>query len=175
MSDVSVSRQPLRGMISLRGDLSSDALRGACKTVTGAEIPDMRGATLAGEGGIAWMSPDELLLLTPIDAVPSAIGQLSDSLSGTHHMATDLSDARAVFRLSGSGWREVVARLSPADAAPAALPPGTMRRTRLAQVAAAIWVRSETEAEVFCFASVADYVEGLLQNAAASGTVGFYG
>ena len=54
-----------------------------------------------------------------------------------------------------------------------AFPVGTLRRTRLAQVPAAIWFEDEETAFVVAFRSVADYVFALLSNA-AKGEVGYY-
>ena len=92
-----------------------------------------------------------------------------------HALVTDVSDARAMFELRGGGLRDVLAKLTPADMSAAALPPGELRRSRLAQVPAAFWLRSETAAQVICFRSVARYVFDLLKTAAQPGSaVGFH-
>ena len=168
---VDVRENGLRGMITLRGDLSSASLRDAATGVTAVDFPDRRGATMAGGHGLCWMSPDELLILVPYDEVQSALGGIAKALAGTHHLAVDVSDARASFQLTGDGGsiRNVLAKLTPADMRPSALPAGEMRRTRLAQVPAAIWFRNDSTAELICFRSVAEYVWGLLVNAAEPG------
>jgi sarcosine oxidase, subunit gamma len=53
---------------------------------------------------------------------------------------------------------------------PQALPIGQIRRTRLAQVAAAFWIRDNETAEIVCFRSVAEYVFGILQISARPGS-----
>ncbi len=161
-----------RGMILLRGDLGAAALRDACAQVTGLAMPDAGGAVCDGDTGLLWMSPDEALILLPRTGVTAALATLAEALAGVHHLAADVSDARAVIRLEGEGLREVLARLTPADLHPAALPPGRVRRTRLAQAAAAFWLHDETRADLICFRSVAVYVFDLLANAAGSGPVG---
>lgn len=55
----------LQGMITLRGDLASATLKAAVMAATGAEVPTSGQVSLAEQGGVAWMSPDELLLLVP--------------------------------------------------------------------------------------------------------------
>lgn len=165
---VSVHEAGLRGMITLRGDLSSRRLRKVCTEITGAAMPDVGAANCDGDRGLCWMSPDELLILVERDKVAEALGKIVDAMKDRHHLAVDVSDARAVFTVAGQGMREVLAKLTPADMHPDALSPGVMRRTRLGQVAAAFWLRDEETAEVICFRSVARYVFDLLSNAARS-------
>jgi len=155
------------GMITLRGD--QGALGDAVRAVIGADLPARRQIVAEGARACAWMSPDELLLMLPRGDVPAAMGQLAQMLAGVHHLAADVSDARAVLRVSGPLAREVLAKLTPADVSPQALPVGEMRRTRLAQVAAAVRVIAEGEIEVICFRSVARYMFDLLAMSARPG------
>ena len=173
---VSVRENGLRGMITLRGDLAATPLRNAATGVTGLDFPDQRGANCVGEKGLCWMSPDELLILLPYGEVGKALSAIGTTLKGSHHLAVDVSDARASFTLEGesAAIRNVLAKLTPADLRPASLPTGEMRRTRLAQVAAAVWFHEENRAEVICFRSVAEYVWGLLVNAAEPGSEAGY-
>lgn len=164
----------LRGMITLRGDLSSQTLQKACRDVTGQDVPDTRRASVEGDTGLAWMSPDELLVMVPhVDAL-SSVETLNTILAGEHHMAVNVSDARAVFRVDPSLSRDVLARLSPVDFHVDSFGPGDFRRTRIAQVAAAFWMEPDGAIHVICFRSVAAYVFGLLTNAAKSGPSGLF-
>lgn len=157
------------GMITLRGDLSAAPLRAVVRAVCGTDMPDRGGMAFADGQGAAWMSPDEALLLLPRADVAGALARIATDLAGLHHLAVDMSDARALFRLEGAAIRDVLARLTPADVSPAALSPGTVRRTRLAQVPAAFWLDDAATAHVLCFRSVAQYVFDLLANAARPG------
>ena len=163
---VSVREMGLQGMVTLRADLGAAAK--AVKHVTGAAMPGVRAVTQGDAMSVAWMSPDELLILCDHARAGEVVSALTDALSGTHHLAVDVSDARAVFGLSGEAGplRDVLAKITPADIA--ALEPGEMRRTRLQQVPAAIWFESATEARVVCFRSVAAYVFDLLRISAIS-------
>ena len=163
---VTVTEAGLRGMITLKGDLASTALKNAATAVAGVDMPGARGINAAGNKGLAWMAPDELLILLPHGDTGSALSQIADTLKDEHHLAADVSDARAMFTLEGPAIRDVLAKLTPADLSPAALQPGELRRTRLAQVPAAFWFETETTAHLICFRSVAAYVFGLLANAA---------
>ncbi len=165
----------LRGMVTLRGDLGSAKFRKAVAAVAGVKVPGQRGAVIEGERGLCWMSPDELLLLCPYQAVGEVVAGVEKALKGTHFLAADVSDARAVFRVSGVDAREVLAKLTPADVSPRGLQPGECRRTRLAQVPAAVWMLDEATFEVICFRSVARYVFDLLKSAAMPGSeVGYF-
>lgn len=168
-----IEERGLRGMITLRGDLASTALKEAVKSVAGPVpgivsgiVPGQREIVLSGDNGVAWMSPDELLVLVPYAEAEAAAA----ALEAPDRMAVNLSDARAVFRVSGPQARAVLAKLSPVDLSPAAFKPGMIRRTRLAQVPAAFWMVGEDAFELVCFRSVAGYVFDLLCTAAARGS-----
>jgi len=170
---VTVREMGLRGMITLRGDLASTGLKNVCTGVTGLDMPGPNRATCVGETGLCWMSPDEMLLLVAHDRVGEALSSIAATMGDAHHLAVDVSDARAVFEITGPGLREVLAKLTPADMHPEALPVGVMRRTRVGQVAAAFWLQDEETAELICFRSVARYMFDLLANAAAAPQPGY--
>ncbi|MCP3970609.1 MAG: sarcosine oxidase subunit gamma [Rhodobacteraceae bacterium] len=164
------------GMIALRGDLGAAKLKGAVKKATGVAVPGMRKAGFAGDNGVCWMSPDELLILCPYESAGDMTTALQEALAGTHHLAANVSDARARIVVSGGDMREVLAKLTPADVSAAAFVPGDFRRSRLAQVPAAFWMADDETVEVVCFRSVARYVFDILKNAAIPGSeAGFMG
>ena len=163
---VKVEEAGLRGMITLRGDLGAIKLKRAVETLTAVEVPSVGKIIQKGRYGVAWMSPDELLILTPFESAQMHTAALSGALKGAHHLAVNVSDARAVFTLTGTGAREVLAKLTPVDLSPGAFSSGQIRRTRLAQVPAAFWISGADKFEVVCFRSVAQYVFGLLKQAA---------
>ncbi|PRX37944.1 sarcosine oxidase subunit gamma [Meinhardsimonia xiamenensis] len=166
----SVSELAPRGMITLRGDLSAKKLQAAAMAAAGVKaFPGRLGAVVEGERAILWFSPDELLILCPKAEVGEALEKLGKALKGTHHLAADVSDARAIFAVAGKSAREVLAKLTPADVSPEALPAGMVRRSRLAQVPAAFWPSGEDRFEIIAFRSVADYVFELLATAARTG------
>lgn len=169
---VSVADAGLAGMITLRCDLGSGGL-GAALEGLGLEVPGT-GAIIgpAGARQAAWMSPDELLLLTGYDSAHDDAAALGAALAGEHALVEVVSDARALFVLKGEGVREVLSRLTPADLRPSRFGPGIIRRTRLAQVPAAIWFPAGDEARVVVFRSVAQYAFDLLAGAAKAHQAG---
>ncbi|NNE86871.1 MAG: sarcosine oxidase subunit gamma [Silicimonas sp.] len=171
---VRVEDAGLLGMITLRLEATDTATKALHDG--GFKRPE-QGAVMGGlSGGALWMSPDEVLLLCDYDAVGETIARLNDHFDGQHFLAADVSDARCVIKLTGEARavRETLARLTPADLRAQAVPPGTLRRTRLAQVPAAIWFENEETAVIVAFRSVADYVFGLLTNAAKGDAVGHF-
>lgn len=158
----------LRGMITLRGDLGAPATAAAVKAATGTAVPAPRRIAVAGDRAAAWMSPDEILILVPYATAGATLAALGTALAGTHHLAADVSDARAMFTIRGPKAGEVLMKLCPADLS--ALAEGEVRRTRAAQVAAAFWKSGPEEFTLVSFRSVAAYVMGLLETAARPGS-----
>lgn len=164
-----ITEQPARGMITLRGNLAEVAVKNAATGVAGVDMPDQRACRIVGPRGIAWMSPDELLVMVPDDEVASTVTTMTETLAGQHSLVVDVSDARALFRIEGPGAREALAKLSPVDLSPAAFGPGQIRRTRLGHVPVAFWMVGDDAFELVCFRSVAQYVFDLLKAAAEPG------
>ncbi len=147
-----VTRLTDRGMITLRADFAS---------LKGITVPETRKV----RDGVAWMSPDELLVMVPKSEVPAKLAELEKTLRG-HYLLADVSDARAVFSLTGDTAREILAKGAPVDMSPDAFEPGDIRRTRIGQVAAAFWMVDEQTINIVCFTSVAEYLEHWLRHAA---------
>ncbi len=165
---VAIREAGLQGMITLRGELGAEGLAKAVQDATGCAMPAPRRVTSAGTCGVAWMSPDEVMILCSHDKAPDIARTLSKALEGQFATVAVVSDARAVFKLQGAGWRDALAKICPVDFA--TLTEGDIRRTRAAQVAAAIWVSGKDEATLVCFRSVAGYMFDLLSTVAAKGT-----
>jgi len=168
---VTVEEAGLRGMITLRGDLTSDKMAAAVKTATGLAIPRARQIKTGMKATVAWMSPDELLLIVDHAKADATVANLSKSLKGEHHLAVNVSDARAVFTISGKGAREVLAKGAPVDLSPDGLKKGEIRRTRVGQIAAAFWLTGDDELVLVCFRSVAGFMFDWLRTAARKGSL----
>lgn len=164
----------LRGMISVRGNLSSAKFKAAVKSVTGLAVPAQRRVETNRDISVAWMSPDELLIVCDYPDASTHVAALGEALANEHALAVNVSDARSVVRVSGAGARDTLAKLCPVDLSQTAFQQGMIRRTRLAQVAAAFWITDAHSFDVICFRSVADYVFDSLAVAAEDGAeVGF--
>ena len=163
------------GMITLRGDMGLAAVRKAAAAGSGCALPGIRKAAFAGDATLCWMSPDEMLLVFPYGEAGARQAAMAKALGAAHSLVADVSDARAMLRVSGPNAREVLAKLSPVDLSPGAFGVGDLRRSRIAQVAAAYWMDAEDSFRIVCFRSVAEYVYGVLKTAAAEGPeVGYF-
>ncbi|SIT03205.1 sarcosine oxidase subunit gamma [Paracoccus saliphilus] len=153
------------GMITIRADLScaGDAIAEA----VGLVIPETLRIVTDGSRSLGWMSPDELLLVLPAQETAETLVALEQALTGEHALVADMSDARAVFDVTGPHAEDVIAKLCPAD--PVALPSDGLRRTRAAQTAAAFW-QIESGFRMIGFRSTADYLGLVLRNAAIPGS-----
>ena len=159
-----VTRLDRHGMVTLRGAWDDLA---APLEAEGLAVPEQRRISDGAGAAVAWMSPDEGLVLCDHAAAPGMAARIGAAEGFV--TALDVSDARAVFDVTGEGADDVLAKLSPADLA--AVEAHEMRRSRLAQVAAAFW-RIDGGWRVVCFRSVGTYVEDLLVNAARGPALG---
>ena len=172
---VDVAELGLSGMITVRGDLASTGIKNAVTGLAAVDMPGQREIQVDGGRGIAWMSPDELLVLVPYDEAAGAAETMQAALGDEHALVVNVSDARAHFRISGAGAREVLAKGSPVDFSPEAFGPGQIRRSRVGQVAAAFWISGEDSFDLVCFRSVAGYMFDWLTTAAKEGSLpGYY-
>ncbi len=169
---VQIRDMGLQGMITLRGDLAEVKLKKVIQSATGGDMPGQGHVALSKTGGAAWMSPDEVLIMVPYADVADKMAAIDKALFEDHHLAADVSDARCMFSITGDDAlvREALAKLAPVDFSPAAFKVGQFRRSRMAQVPAAMWMAAEGEARVVCFRSVAQYVFDVLKGAAAPGS-----
>lgn len=157
------------GMITMRCDLGGVPLKRALKTACSGEVPGRGEICTFGDTRIAWMSPDELLLLVPEGSAERIVLSLRKSLSGQHHLVEDVSGMRNLFRISGAGVQDVLAQGAPVDLA--LFRPGMIRRTRIGLLAAAFWMTAPDSFEIVCFRSVSGHLGAWLHNAAQSGNL----
>ena len=170
-----VEEAGLQGMVTLKGDLGSAKMKAALKAV-GPGLPDRRQIVEKDDRAVAWMARDEVLILCPHAEANAVVAELEAALEGEHILAVNVSDARVMLRVTGPGAREALAKLAPVDLHPESFKAGEMRRTRLAQVPAAIWLSEADEISVIAFRSVAKYVFDILAlSADDSGRVGYFG
>ena len=162
---VTVAEAAPRPMVQLRGDFAEESLRDAVRLTMNSEFPEPLTILRGDRGQVAWMSPDELLLMP--ESAQDALQSLGDKLGDRHHLALDVSDMRSEMVLHGTAVRDVLAKACPVDFG--TLQPGQFRRTRMSQAAVALWLDDEETAHVLCFRSVARYVFDVLASGARKG------
>ena len=167
---VRVSEKGPHGMITVRGKLSDAKIKAGVKAALAVAVPGQRKINAKNDVSVAWMSPDELLVLCPYDQADALVQTLQSKLSDQHALVAKVSDARALIEVSGVDVREVLAKLTPADVSETAFTVGDFRRSRLAQVAAAFWLQDEATLQIVCFRSVAQYVFDILKISGETGS-----
>ena len=158
-----ISDAGLKGMITLKGDLSSDAIAQAVKAAVGLAMPGNGECKSGAKGAVAWMAADEVMLLCEYEAADKVIGELEKALNGQHFLAANVSDARAMFKIEGDAIKDVLAKGTPTKLD--GFVAGQFRRSRIGQIAAAFWMVSESEAYVVCFRSVGEHMFNWLKTA----------
>lgn len=156
------------GMLLIKADLASAPVAAAVERIFGVGVPGRCEAEGDRERAVAWMAPDELLALVPAERAREALAELQSALAGEHALCADVSAMRACFEIQGEGVRDVLAKGTPADVSPSAFGPGGFRRTRMGQLAAAIWMLDGRSARIFCLRSEAAHLREWLDEAVAS-------
>ncbi|MCC6306463.1 MAG: sarcosine oxidase subunit gamma [Rhodobacteraceae bacterium] len=167
------ARLPAAGMVALKADLARPEVAPAL-AAAGLALPPGRRILRGARGQAAWMAPDELLLLVPRAEAAAVAEGLRARLGEAGALVAEVSDLRILFALEGPGAREALARLVPVDLAPSAFGPGDFRRTRLSQVAAALWMETPGVFRIAVARSVAAYAGELLAGAVTGGASGLY-
>ncbi|MBL4808343.1 MAG: sarcosine oxidase subunit gamma [Rhodobacteraceae bacterium] len=161
------------GMVTIRADLTDAKTCTEIETATGLTVPAPRRMNGSRDHGLAWMSPDELLVFCPKSTEPVDLALKIDASISGHSMSTDVTYARAVFTLEGVGSREVLAKGAPVDLSVGSFAIGDFRRTRVGQLAAAFWMVAEKPDTfgLICQASVCDFMFDWLSTAAKKGSL----
>lgn len=163
---VKVSSDSDLGMVTLRGDLSSQAMKDAM----GFDVPERRKIVHQKDKSIGWMAPDELLILCPKQNSTKIVSKLQSDLRIMHALIVDVSDSRSVFVLQGPKVREVIAKLAPVAVAPGQFGPGEFRRSRFGQLATTFWMTNREEVKIICLRSFSTYMYELLCMSASKGS-----
>ena len=144
----------------------------AAAAALGFDLPtEPRTAVTAGDVTCLWFSIDQWLIVAPRDAASGLAEGLRGALEGKSHALTDVSDMRAVLRISGDATRMVLAKCCPIDVFAEDFRPGFVRRLSFGEIAAAIHVVSAepVTVDLYVFRSYADYALDWLTEAAGSG------
>ncbi len=168
-----------RGMIDLRGNAADAKFMAAAKSAIGVALPTApRTSATKGDVTVLWLSIDQWLVTLPREKLTKTFAALRKKTEGMFALATDMSDARTVIRLSGDGAREVLMKGTSVDMLAPDVIQGTVRRMLFAEIAAACHVvGAEPDVlDLYVFRSYADYAwEWLLATARSGARVRLYG
>jgi sarcosine oxidase subunit gamma len=169
MSEIVIEELRDRGMIDLKGDPSVPGFRDGVAAVLGLDLPlEPRSSATKGSTTVLWLSVDQWLITLPYDEAAQTAARLHAALAKHHALVVDLSDARAIFRISGLGAREVAMKGASADLTHKDYRAGTVRRLSFAELAAMVHVVSDTPEilDLYVFRSVGHHVRQFLETAA---------
>ncbi len=168
-----------KGMIDLRGETDDAKFMAAAKSVLGVALPTKPRTSVAkGDVAVLWLSIDQWLVTLPREKCAKTFEALRKKTAGMFALATDMSDARTIIRLSGDGAREVLMKGTSVDMLAPEITIGTVRRMLFAEIAAACHVigTDPETLDLYVFRSYADYAwEWLLATAPSGAKVRLYG
>lgn len=147
------------GKIDLRGDPNDRAFMGAVGRALDLLLPT-EPCQSTGNGPITalWVGPNQWLIRCPKHDVADIAAGLEEATRGVHSAITDLSDARAVFRLSGPDMVEVLAKGCPLDLHSRTAKPGYVAGSILAKIDALIHLHQADVVDIYVNRSFADYL-----------------
>ncbi|MFI9251799.1 sarcosine oxidase subunit gamma [Streptomyces sp. NPDC053069] len=155
---VTLTEWPFVTMVNLRVDPASEAADRIEKTL-GTPLPRQCGHTTAsGPHTVAWLGPDEWLVLSQAEATAVA-AELRAALADAPGSVVDVSANRTTLELSGPAARQVLEKGCPLDLHPRAFGPGQAVSTTVGPVAVLLWqVDDRPTYRLFPRSSFADHL-----------------
>ena len=174
-SDISIQELKTVGMISVRGDLLNNRFQKIITNSCNLAVPKPLSINHNKYLSIAWMSPDELLILDYSESYLEKITEDFESLATSMEtLVLDTSSSRCLFLINGSLWREVLAKGTPIDLRPTSFKRDSFRRTRMGQIAVAFWMVNEHSAHITCSSSHSSFFYDWLCNASTKDSLEKY-
>ena len=156
---VAMQEKPFRGLVNLRGRSGNRSFMSAVKKALKLALPTEANTTAsAGDVTIAWLGPDEWLVITP-DAGPETAAKLRKALADRQAAVTDVSESRTCVQISGPRAREAIAKGCPIDLHPRVFGVGRCAQSHLSK--AGILLLQIDEAPTFDLYVVRSFAEYL--------------
>ena len=153
------------GMVSVKVNPLDAKVREIVQSISGTQCPPIGKISYGKKMSVGWMSTDEYAIFGKSSDATKLVNRIGLKLKKYDHLCLNMSDSRRCFRLTGKGWREVLSKGTPTDISPQAFANGVLRRTRIANVAVAIWSFNENEVFIISMTSVGDFMLEWLINA----------
>lgn len=143
-----LAEQPLSGKLALRGNPADESFIRNVEGAIGVSLPlEPNKVIEAVDRTVFWRGPDEWLVELSLDDLSEFALRLETGLADFHSSVVDVSDAFTVFRLSGTGTRNVLAAGCPLDLHNSVFKPGDCAQTHYLK--SGILLRLIDEAPVF--------------------------
>ena len=167
---VGLKEQAFQVHLNLRGDPGDDAFVSAVEGELGIPLP-LQANTISHKHDlvIAWLGPDEWLLIATPEAGQVIKSQLERSLSSLHCSFNDLSGGQTIISVSGPRSLDVLAKGCTLDLHPRVFGPSQCAQSHLAKSSVLIIPRISnlTAYDVVVRRSFADYLWQWLVKAAS--------
>lgn len=161
---VTVKIAPATTRLIFRGDTSAAK---ACGKALGLALPFKACAATTGDGMAAlWLGPDEWLLLTPDGAAAAIRHSIERALSGYPHSLVDVSHRQVGLIVAGLDGEQLLASSCLLDLDSSGFPVGMCTRTIFGKAEIILWRTGPAMFHIEVWRSFADYVAGLLAEAA---------
>lgn len=157
-SQVSIERIENLSIVSLK--VSSKSLESARNSLQLASPT----STSNGDLRSLWFGPDRWLLVSDSKSTDSMVEECEKSLADVLHNAVDYSAGLAVFRLRGTGARDLLAAGCGIDFRDEKFPVGNCCRTRFAQIAAIIAADGPERFDIYVDHSYGKYLGDWLRD-----------
>ena len=156
-ADITVSEQPLTGFLVIRGNAADPAFTAGVEQAIGLALPGTLQSTSNEKRRLCWISPDEWVVILPIDECFAAERALRDSLSG-HFAVVNGSGGQTMLLADGAGVRKMLNKSTPYDVHPSNFPVGKVVTSVFAKTQAVIIRAGEDQWQLIIRRSFADYV-----------------
>lgn len=164
---VSIAIRSGRGFLNLRLNPRGGQALEAAERILGQAIPAAANTFTAGEHEVYWLGPDEWLIVTGAERVPSLDNELAEALDGFHAAVNDVSGGNVELHVSGLDARTVLAKGCALDLHPREFAPGQCAQTGLGRAAVLLAARDDpTACAIVVRRSFSDYLRRWLANAA---------
>ncbi len=121
-------------------------------------------STSNGDPRSLWFGPDRWLLVSDSKSADSMVEECEKSLADVLHNAVDYSAGLAVYRLTGTGARDLLAAGCGLDFRDEKFQVGTCCRTRFAQIAAVIVAEGPEQFDIYVDRSYEKYLSDWLRD-----------
>jgi sarcosine oxidase subunit gamma len=155
--------QPMARYI-LRGDARVISAAGAALGIEIQQAPCR--AAQCGARAALWLGPDEYLLLAPDTQSDEVARALRHALQVEPHSLVDVGHRQTALKITGLQATDILNSGCPLDLDSTAFPVGMCTRTIFAKAEVVLWRTASDVFHIEVWRSFADYVAGLLNEAA---------
>lgn len=155
----------LLGHLTIRGSQQNSSFMNGCAEVFGIALPT-KPLTTASQGAISirWVSPDEWLVILPMEHTFDVEKTLRNLIEG-HFQIVNVSGGQTIFELSGPDAINVLKKSAPLDFHQSEFPVGKAVNTKFAKSTAQIYRKSTDIWELVVRRSFSDYLWLWIQDA----------